>query len=97
MSPTTTAGLPPVIAWACGVWIWRMSHCSGDSESLSPAGALGRPPGGGPFGSDDEPAGSSSLDAKFFVDATPSTRLSLARAVENELLSDRATATPIWS
>ena len=45
MSPTTTDGLPPVIACASGAWICTMSHCSPDRLSLSVAGAL---PGSGP-------------------------------------------------
>jgi hypothetical protein len=44
MSPTTTAGLPPVMAWASGVWICRMSHCRAARLS-SVAGAFGRSPG----------------------------------------------------
>lgn len=41
MSPTSTDRPPPVIACAAGALICRMSHCSGDSESLSIAGVLG--------------------------------------------------------
>src|SRR6266536_3090744 len=43
-SPTTTAGLPPLTACACGALIWRMSHCRPERLSLSVAGAL---PGSG--------------------------------------------------
>src|SRR4051794_23893331 len=50
MSPTTTAGLPPVIPCASGTWICRMSHWSGDKLSSSAAGAWGRSPDGGPEG-----------------------------------------------
>src|SRR3954469_1159948 len=95
MSPTSTDGLPPVMAWACGVWICRMSHCRGDRLSLSLAGKLGRSPGGGPEAPSSEPAdGSSSRDAKPLVDDTPSTRLSLDSADANDALSERAMATP---
>src|SRR6266849_3923850 len=27
ISPTVTDGLPLLIAWAAGAWIWSMSHC----------------------------------------------------------------------
>ncbi len=37
MSPTTTSGLPPLMACACGALIWFMSHCRPDR--LSPPGA----------------------------------------------------------
>src|SRR6185312_16647023 len=33
-SPTRTDELPPVMACASGAWIWFMSHCSPESESL---------------------------------------------------------------
>ena len=91
MSPTSTDGLPPVIACACGVWIWRMSHCIDEKGSESAAGALGRVP--------CAPLASSlpSLDAKPAVEDTPSIRLSFARSFANDALSDRAIATPIWS
>ena len=38
MSPTTTDGLPPVIARASGEWIWFMSHCKPDRLSVPGAG-----------------------------------------------------------
>src|SRR3954468_19162881 len=69
MSPTSTARLPPVIACACGVCIWRMSHCSGESVSVSLAGAFGRSPP--PLLS--LAAGSLPRDARPAVEATPST------------------------
>src|SRR6266550_4325085 len=39
MSPTTTSGLPPVIACASGAWICVMSHCRPASESAPGAAA----------------------------------------------------------
>jgi hypothetical protein len=89
MSPTTTAGLPPVTAWASGALIWRMSHWSPVSGSPSVAGALGRSP--------SPPAACSSLRwvANASVADTPSTRLSRWRSVANAVLAERATTTPI--
>ena len=85
-----------MIACASGVWICRMSHCSGESGSLSLAGAFWRSPGGGPdasvfsFGS--------SLVANAEVDAAFSTDVSAAsRLLRNDALEDVAIATPISS
>src|SRR5438093_8288932 len=94
MSPTSTEGLPPVIACASGVCICTMSHCRPDSESLSVAGAFGRSPGGGP------PAAcpSSSLIANRAVAAALSTALlDLGRLLANDGLVELAITTPIWS
>ena len=92
-SPTTTAGLPPVIAFASGAWICRMSHCSGASGS-TPAGAFGRSPG-------DASAPSTSSGPTFATGlveaATDSIRLSFANACANVALSDLAIATPMAS
>lgn len=93
MSPTRTDGLPPVIAWASGVWICRMSHCRPDNESLSVAGVLGISPSGGPAAA----CSSGSCVANPAVDDALSMRLSLSRLARNDELSDRAMATPIWS
>src|SRR5438093_9956933 len=96
ISPARTAGLPPVMAWASGVWIWRISHCSGERLSASVAGELGRSPGGGPDASALEAWSSLSLVAKAAVDAAPSTLLSLTTLARKFALADRAIATPIW-
>src|SRR2546430_17045308 len=98
MSPTSTDGLPPVIACASGVWIWRMSHCKGDKVSLSVAGELGRLPGGGPLASgEDSPFTVQSLIfvAQALAADTPSIRLSVMRLARNAVLSGLAIPTPI--
>src|SRR5580765_1698568 len=94
MSPTRTSGLPPVIACASGVWIWAMSHCSPDSESLSVAGGFGRLPGGGP----PSVWPSSSLTANCAVaEALSTALLDFGRLLANVGLADVAITTPIWS
>src|SRR5437660_10656998 len=98
MSPTSTDGLPPVIACASGVWIWRMSHCKGDEVSWSVAGELGRLPGGGPLASrEDSPFTGPRLiyAAKALVPATPSLRSPLMRLSLNLLLAELAITTPV--
>ena len=97
MSPTTTDGLPPVIACACGAWICRMSHCRPENVSVSLAGAFGRSPGCGPAAASRPPRGSWSFDAKRAVEETPSTRLPFPSLAANDVLFERATATPILS
>src|SRR2546423_2058930 len=97
MSPTRTAGLPPVIAWACGALICRMSHWSGDRLSESVAGEFGRSPPGGPEASRLLPLESLTRVAKPAVDEAFSIRLSLSRLARNDALVDCAIATPIWS
>jgi hypothetical protein len=94
MSPTTTAGLPPVIAWACGVWICRMSHWSDENVSASVAGAFGRSPS---WASELVSVTGLTRDPNPAVDETPSTLLSRPIAVANDALSERAITTPIWS
>ena len=91
MSPTSTDGLPPVIACACGALISRMSHCSGESVSLSLAGAFGR--GGVPDESLVSTSGS--FTAKPSVLATFSIAELFSRSSRNDGLDDRAIATPI--
>ncbi len=93
MSPTRIDGLPPVMAWASGVWIWAMSHCRPDRLSLSVAGAFGRSPVGGPAALSSTP--STSLVAKPAVAETPSTRASLRAAARNVVDVEETTATPI--
>ena len=92
MSPTSTDGLPPVIACACGVLIWRMSHCNPESESASVAGVLGTAPGFAPVSSTWV---FGSWYANPAVDEAPSMRLSLSRLSRNDSLSERAITTPI--
>src|SRR2546430_17628995 len=98
MSPTSTDGLPPVIACASGVWIWRMSHCKGDKVSLSVAGELGRLPGGGPLASvEDSPFTVPSLIfvAKALVADTPSIRMSVLELAPYAVLSELSITIPI--
>src|ERR687888_1275482 len=97
MSPTRTAGLPPVIACASGVWICRMSHWSDDRESVSVAGELGRPPAGGPESVDELVADSTSDSwvANAAVDAAFWMVESLSRLSRNDGLLELAIATPI--
>ena len=68
-----------------------MSHCRPDNESVSVAGAFGR--SAGPAAA----CSSGSCVANPAVDEAPLTRLSLSRLSRNDEVSDRATATPIWS
>ena len=93
MSPTLTAGLPPVMACACGVWICCMSHWSGDRLSESEAGAFGR----SPVELSALACSSGSFEAKFVVADAPSTRLSFITSSRKDALLDLAIATPIWS
>ena len=94
MSPTSTDGLPPVIACASGVWICVMSHCSPDSESLSVAGAFGKPARGGPAR-----LAVVKLDREArAVDAALSTALSASAGCSaNDELDELAITTPILS
>ena len=92
MSPTRTELLPPVIACASGVWIWAMSHCSGDKLSESLAGEFGKPPASGPFATR---LSSRSLTPNPRVDAAASIRESLSTAVLKLGEFDRAITTPI--
>ena len=85
MSPTTTAGLPPVIACASNAWICRMSHCSGARLSCV-AGEFGRSPG--------EASGSSTF-ATALETATLSIPAPPCIACVNVGESERATTTPI--
>jgi len=86
-----------VIACASGVCICRMSHCSGDSESLSDAGAFGRSPGGGPDASLASGWAGSRV-AKPAVAETPSIDVSAAcRSAPKLGLDELAIATPIRS
>jgi hypothetical protein len=94
VSPTSTEGLPPVIACACGALIWAMSHCRPESGS-APTGAL---PGNGVLAA--PPASTCSFGnfvAKPAVADAFSTRLSCSKLSLNDALSERAIATPIWS
>src|SRR5919197_3890002 len=98
MSPTRTDGLPPVIAWASGVWICAMSHWSPDSESVSVAGEFGRPPGGGPVSADEESVADSMSEtcvAKPDVEAAFAMLGFLSRFARNDGLDELAIATPI--
>src|SRR5919198_5980582 len=98
MSPTRTDGLPPVIAWASGVWICAMSHWSPESESLSVAGEFGRPPGGGPASVDEESVADSTPEspvANPAVDAAFAMLEFSSRLSRNDGLDELAIATPI--
>ena len=92
MSPTRTELLPPVIAWASGVWIWAMSHWSEERLSESLAGESGKPPGSGPFGAT---LTSRSLTPNPRVDAAESIRESFSTAASKLGELDRAITTPI--
>lgn len=93
MSPTSTEGLPPAIACAAGALICCMSHCSGDSESLSVAGVLGSG-AAGPASVAAEVL-SRSCTAKPAVEDAFWIRESSSRFARNVSLVDDATATPI--
>ena len=92
MSPTRTELLPPVIAWASGVWIWAMSHWSGDKLSVSLAGAFAKAPDGASLAAG---ISSRSLTPNPRVDAAESIRGSFNTAAAKFGDPERAIATPI--
>src|SRR5437764_11084794 len=91
MSPTSTLGLPPVIACASGVWIWFMSHCN--PERLSPPVTGVAVVGSAP----PEPAASAAgnLYANRSVDDAFWILASFSRLSRNDGLLDDAMTTPI--
>ena len=93
MSPTSTAGLPPVIVCAAGALICCMSHWKPLKVSVSVAGGFGRSPGGGPASVADSTFGS--CIANPAVAVTASTPASASNASRNDALPDFAIATPI--
>jgi hypothetical protein len=92
MSPTTTEGLPPLIARASGAWIWAMSHCRPERLSLPGAGS-------GVTGSDAVAASAAlraSATPKDAVAAAASTDASAERRREEKSVADDETsATPM--
>ena len=90
MSPTTTVGLPPVIACASGAWICCMSHCRPARVSSAPGAAAGAAVG--PVLAITSP----SLVPRPSVRAAPLTLLFCCTAEAKVALLDRAMTTPIW-
>jgi hypothetical protein len=89
-TPTTTSGLPVVIAWASATSICVMSHCS--PQSGSPVGLPGASTAAEETDSSTSP--SSSGVPSPVVEATASTPAPDA-LVTNSGLAERATSTPI--
>jgi hypothetical protein len=92
MSPTMTARLPPVIAWACGEWMSIMSHCSAENVSASVAGAFGSSAGWSSWLSVSTGA---TCEPNPDVPETPSMRLFCIRSVRNDGSNERAITTPM--
>jgi hypothetical protein len=91
MSPTTMLELPPLIARACGAWIWTMSHCRPLRLSLPGAGV----PASTGAASSDEAVSSESWVAKRADATAPLTRRSALTLEANVAWSDDAMTTPM--